>query len=159
MPDIGILLLGGLSVYIILATGQLSLGNAAFMAIGAYVASYLTVKAALPITLALLAAAMVSGALGVLVGISCAASARHLSRHGDAWLRRDGAQLLSEFRADGRFGGFHGMPHISAGYIWSWAAAVLAVVMIIERSRIWLEMRAIDDDEGVAELVGLNTTQ
>ena len=46
LADIGILMLGALSVYIILATGQLSLGNAGFMAIGAYVASYLTVKSA-----------------------------------------------------------------------------------------------------------------
>ena len=34
VADIGILLLGALSVYIILATGQLSLGNAGFMGIG-----------------------------------------------------------------------------------------------------------------------------
>jgi branched-chain amino acid transport system permease protein len=50
--EAGILLLGALSVYIILATGQLSLGNAAFMAIGAYLTSYLTVNAGVPITLA-----------------------------------------------------------------------------------------------------------
>ena len=33
LADVGILLLGALSVYIILATGQLSLGNAGFMGI------------------------------------------------------------------------------------------------------------------------------
>ena len=38
LSDIGILMLGALSVYIILATGQLSLGNAGFMGIGAYIA-------------------------------------------------------------------------------------------------------------------------
>jgi branched-chain amino acid transport system permease protein len=48
LAEAGILLLGALSVYIILATGQLSLGNAAFMAIGAYLTSYLTVEAGLP---------------------------------------------------------------------------------------------------------------
>ena len=42
--DVGILLLGALSVYIILVTGQLSLGNAGFMAIGSYVASFLTAE-------------------------------------------------------------------------------------------------------------------
>ena len=39
LADTGILMLGALSVYIILATGQLSLGNAGFMAIGAYLTS------------------------------------------------------------------------------------------------------------------------
>ena len=47
--DIGILVLGALSVYIILVTNQLSLGNAGFMAIGSYVASFLTVGATLGI--------------------------------------------------------------------------------------------------------------
>ena len=36
LADIGILMLGALSVYIILATNQLSLGNAGFMGIGSY---------------------------------------------------------------------------------------------------------------------------
>jgi branched-chain amino acid transport system permease protein len=62
------------------------------------------------------------------------------------------------FESMGGSVGFHGMRHISAVYIWGWAVAVLVIVMIIERSRIWLEMRAIDDDETVAELIGLNTT-
>ena len=56
LADVGILTLGALSVYIILATGQLSLGNAGFMAIGAYLTSYLTVAAGIPLTSALLIA-------------------------------------------------------------------------------------------------------
>jgi branched-chain amino acid transport system permease protein len=35
---------------------------------------------------------------------------------------------------------------------------VLALVLVLERSRLWLEMRAVHDDETVAGLVGLNTT-
>ena len=66
--DIGILLLGALSVYIILATGQLSLGNAGFMGIGAYLTSYLTVEVGLPVTAALIVAALVSGLIGIAVG-------------------------------------------------------------------------------------------
>ena len=49
LADVGILLLGALSVYIILATGQLSLGNAGFMGIGAYLTSYLTVTMGVPV--------------------------------------------------------------------------------------------------------------
>ena len=50
LADVGILLLGALSVYIILSTGQLSLGNAGFMGIGAYLTSWLTVVVGLPLT-------------------------------------------------------------------------------------------------------------
>ena len=57
LADVGILVLGALSVYIILATGQLSLGNAGFMGIGAYLTSWLTVNDGFPLTLSLLIAA------------------------------------------------------------------------------------------------------
>ncbi|MEI9923897.1 MAG: branched-chain amino acid ABC transporter permease [Bradyrhizobium sp.] len=57
-----------LSVYIILATGQLSLGNAGFMAIGAYLTSYLTVIAGVPLTSALAISALCSGIIGVMIG-------------------------------------------------------------------------------------------
>src|SRR5258708_12025994 len=66
--DVGILTLGALSVYIILATGQLSLGNAGFMAIGAYLTSYLTVAVGVPLTAALLIAAILSVMIGVVIG-------------------------------------------------------------------------------------------
>ena len=69
LSDIGILILGSLSLYVILATGQLSLGNAGFMAIGAYLASYLTVEQGFPITLALLLAGAGCAAIGVLTGV------------------------------------------------------------------------------------------
>ncbi|MGC1401547.1 MAG: branched-chain amino acid ABC transporter permease, partial [Thermodesulfobacteriota bacterium] len=39
----------GLSIYITLATGQLSLGSAGFMSIGAYTTALLTSKLGLPI--------------------------------------------------------------------------------------------------------------
>jgi branched-chain amino acid transport system permease protein len=50
------------------------------------------------------------------------------------------------------------MKHISVGYIWVWALGVLVVVMLLERSRVWLEMQAVHDDETAAGLVGLNAT-
>jgi branched-chain amino acid transport system permease protein len=104
LADVGILALGALSVYIILSTGQLSLGNAGFMGIGAYLTSWLTVKAGLPLTPSLMIAALVSGVIGVVVGFP-------------------------------------------------------ALVMLLETSQIWLEIRAVRDDETAAGLVGLNATE
>lgn len=67
LAESGILLLGALSVYIILATGQLSLGNGAFMGIGAYLSSWLTVALNVPLTLALLISAIAAGIIGAIV--------------------------------------------------------------------------------------------
>jgi branched-chain amino acid transport system permease protein len=158
LADIGILLLGALSVYMMLATGQLSLGNAAFMAIGAYVASYLSVNAALPETLALFAAAISSGAIGIVVGFPALRLKGIYLAMATLGFGEMVRSFFLNFEPMGGSVGFHGMRHISAAYICAWAVAVLLLIMIIERSRIWLEMRAIDDDETVAELIGLGTT-
>jgi branched-chain amino acid transport system permease protein len=157
LADAGILTLGALSVYIILATGQLSLGNAAFMAIGAYLTSYLTVRAGVPVTLALIIAAVASGVIGTVVGFP----ALRLKGIYLAMATLGFGEMIRSFFVNfstmGGSGGFHGMKHISVGYIWTWAGGILAVVMLIERSRIWLEMQAVHDDETAAGLIGLNT--
>jgi len=158
LADVGILLLGALSVYIILATGQLSLGNAGFMGIGAYLSSYLTVAVGLPLTLALVIAAVTAGAIGVIVGFP----ALRLNGIYLAMATLGFGEMVRSFflnlGAMGGSEGFHGMQHISNGYIWSWASAILLLVMVLEHSQVWLEMRAVRDDETAAGLVGLNTT-
>ncbi len=158
LADTGILLLGALSVYIILATGQLSLGNAGFMGIGAYVASYLTVDLGVPITAALVAAALAAGAIGVVVGFPALRLKGIYLAMATLGFGEMVRSFFLNFTPMGGAGGFHGMAHISVGYIWAWAGGVLAVVIVLERSRIWLEMRAVHDDETAAGLVGLNTT-
>src|SRR3954447_2459693 len=158
LADVGILLLGALSVYVILATGQLSLGNAGFMGIGAYLSSYLTVTAGLPLTAALLIAAIAAGAIGVLVGFP----ALRLKGIYLAMATLGFGEMVRSFFLNletmGGSGGFHGMRHISNDVIWSWAAGILLLVVILERSQVWLEMRAVRDDETAAGLIGLNTT-
>jgi branched-chain amino acid transport system permease protein len=158
LADVGILLLGALSVYIILATGQLSLGNAAFMAIGAYVTSWLTVDVGMPLTAALLVAALAAALIGMVVGFP----ALRLKGIYLAMATLGFGEMVRSFflnlDAMGGSGGFHGMKHISVGYIWAWAGSIFVLVTVIERSRAWLEMRAVHDDETAAGLLGLNTT-
>jgi branched-chain amino acid transport system permease protein len=156
--DVGILVLGALSVYIILATGQLSLGNAAFMAIGAYLASWLTVAGGLPLTAALLIAAVVAGAVGVVVGFPALRLKGIYLAMATLGFGEMVRSFFLNFSAMGGSEGFHGMPHVSTGTIWAWAAGVLVLVMILENSQVWLEMRAVRDDETAAGLVGLNAT-
>jgi branched-chain amino acid transport system permease protein len=158
LADVGILMLGALSVYIILATGQLSLGNAGFMGIGAYLTSYLTVEVGVPITLALVVAAVVSGIVGVIVGFPALRLKGIYLAIATLGFGEMVRSFFLNFDAMGGSGGFHGMKHISVGYIWAWAAGILAFIVLLERSRVWLEMRAVHDDETAAGLVGLNPT-
>ncbi|MBO8164494.1 MAG: branched-chain amino acid ABC transporter permease [Brevibacillus sp.] len=57
-----------ISIYITLATGQLSLGHAGFMSIGAYVASILTKQADVPLIFALLLGGLIAGVIALLIG-------------------------------------------------------------------------------------------
>jgi branched-chain amino acid transport system permease protein len=59
----------GVSIYVTLATGQLSLGNAGFMIIGAYASAILTTRHGIPIPAGVLLGSLLAGASGVLVGI------------------------------------------------------------------------------------------
>ncbi|PAE24658.1 branched-chain amino acid ABC transporter permease [Bacillus sp. 7894-2] len=59
----------GVSIYITLSTGQLSLANAGFMGIGAYTSALLTLNFDLPIIAGILAGTLLAGVFGILIGI------------------------------------------------------------------------------------------
>src|SRR5260370_32868387 len=65
---VGVHTLLGLSAYCVLLTGQVSLAQAGFFAIGAYVAAMLTVLAGWHIAPALAAASFVAGAIACAIG-------------------------------------------------------------------------------------------
>lgn len=157
--DIGILLIGALSVYVILASGQLSLGNAGFMGIGSYIASYLTVERHWPLTAALVLAALVASVIGIIVGFPALRLKGIYLAIATLGFGEMVRSFFLNFDRMGGAGGYHGMQYVSLSYIWVWAAGLLIVVTLLERSRLWLELRAINDDETAAGLVGLNTTR
>jgi branched-chain amino acid transport system permease protein len=59
----------GVSIYITLATGQLSLGNAGFMSIGAYASAVLTTAHGFSIPAGIVIGSLLAGVSGILVGI------------------------------------------------------------------------------------------
>lgn len=156
--DIGILFLGAMSVYIILATGQLSLGNAGFMGIGAYLASFLTVELQWPLTAALIAAALAAALIGIVVGFPALRLKGIYLAIATLGFGEMVRSFLLNFDRMGGSGGFHGMKHVSLATIWLWAGGILVLIVLLERSRLWLHMRAVHDDEIAANLVGLDTT-
>ena len=68
LTNIGINIILTLSVYFPLAVGQLSIAQVGFMAIGAHLATVLTLHLHAPFALALLAAGLLSWGVGLLVG-------------------------------------------------------------------------------------------
>lgn len=58
----------GISIYITLATGQISLGNAGFMGIGAYTSAIATLQFDVPIFVGILLGSIAAGLVGLLVG-------------------------------------------------------------------------------------------
>ncbi|MGO4886152.1 branched-chain amino acid ABC transporter permease [Anaerobacillus sp. MEB173] len=59
----------GVSIYITLSTGQLSLGHAGFMSIGAYTSALLTINFGVPLVIGILCGALLAGFVGILIGI------------------------------------------------------------------------------------------
>lgn len=156
LADVGILTLGALSVYIILSTGQLSLGNAGFMGVGAYCASWLTVELGVPITFAIIIAAALCGLVGVIVGFPALRLKGIYLAMATLGFGEMVRSFFLNFSPTGGAAGYHGMQVVSVGYIWMWTGGLVLLVMVLERSRLWLELRAVHDDETAAELIGLN---
>lgn len=59
----------GVSIYVTLSTGQLSLGNAGFMSIGAYTSALLTTAHGFPMAAGIVLGSLLAGGCGILVGI------------------------------------------------------------------------------------------
>ncbi len=160
LSTLGINILLALSVYSPMATGQLSIGNAGFMAVGAYVSAILTVHAHVPLLPALIIGGLVAGVTGVLVGFPV--------------LRLKGIFLAMATLAFGEIvrnffmnvltsltGGVYGFRGIgdtpvSALWIWGWVILFLIFFFFLSRSRLGLELLAIHDDETVSELIGID---
>ena len=152
----GINVLMALSVYAIFTTDQLSLGNAGFMAIGAYTSAYLTVKSGVPIFPAVLIGALVASLSGVVIGIPA--------------LRLKGMYLVMatlgfaevvrtfflNFEPTGGAYGFRGPSGATLPMIWGWVLAFLLFFSLLGRSRLGRSLDAVQDNEEVASTMGLN---
>lgn len=157
---LGINILLALSVYCPMATGQLSLGNAGFMAIGAYVSAILTVHFHLHLFLALIVGGIISGSVGILVGFPVL----RLKGVFLAIATLGFGEIVRNFFMNflggltGAAYGFRGIGDtpISIVWIWSWVVVFLISLFFLSRSRLGLAMIATHDDDTVSELIGIN---
>ena len=146
-----------LSMYVVLAIGQLSLGQAAFMGIGAYASALLSLHSGLPFPL-VLAAAMLAPAL---VALAIGAPTLRLSGVYLALATIGLGEILRIFLIQSDFaGGALGLSGIPAKagltLIYGSLAAATLALMLVCRSRIGRAMEAIREDEVAASLSGVN---
>jgi ABC-type branched-subunit amino acid transport system permease subunit/ABC-type branched-subunit amino acid transport system substrate-binding protein len=158
--QLGLNLILALSIYFPLSAGQLSLGQAGFMAIGAYVASWLTAAAAWPWPPAFAAGIAAAAVVGALVGLPA--------------LRVRGIYLVLltlafgeivrvfflNFEPTGAAQGFRGMPYVTTLPL----VAIIAVVITwlaarTAHSRMGRAFAAINVDEMAAEVIGIDVTR
>ncbi|MBL6977517.1 MAG: branched-chain amino acid ABC transporter permease [Desulfobacteraceae bacterium] len=154
----GVNILMALSVYAMITTDQVSLGNAGFMAIGAYASAYLTVKVGMPILPALLSGAFLSFIIGIGVGIPA--------------LRLEGLYLVMatfgfgevvrtfflNFEPTGGAYGFRGPMGTTLLLIYGWVFSMVLLFWLLSHSRMGRSLDAVRDDPEVASSIGLNVT-
>jgi branched-chain amino acid transport system permease protein len=162
----GLTVLTGLS-------GQISLGNGAFMAIGAYTTALLLLHLSWPFIAVLVISAVVTAIAGAIVGI--AAARLHGPYLAGATLLL-GVALPSLANAyPGIFGGDQGLNVVygAPGFLgvnfpltrWqAWVSSAVALVTLVllanlGRSRVGRSWRAVRDDEVAAALAGVNVAR
>lgn len=162
----GLTILTGLS-------GQISLGNGAFMAIGAYTTALLMLHFGWPFVAVLVLAAVVTAAAGAVVGV--AAARLHGPYLAGATLLLGVALPSLADAYPGTFGGDQGLNVVFAapGFLgvnfpltrWqAWVSSAVALVTLVllanlARSRVGRSWRAVRDDEVAAALAGVNVAR
>jgi branched-chain amino acid transport system permease protein len=174
---IGVHTLLGLSAYCVLLTGQVSLAQAGFFAIGAYVASMLTVLAQWPLVPALVAAAIVAGATACAVGFPALrvkglmlvvatiafGEAVRLFFFNFTYQLERGELRIGPHGGEGfrqiRYFPEHGWSTLDVMlFIWAVVILVMALLWWMDRSRAGAVLRAVGEDELAAQSNGINIT-
>jgi branched-chain amino acid transport system permease protein len=171
LVEINVFIIAAVSLNLINGiTGQFSLGHAGFMAVGGYIAAWMTHDFHLPFALALAIGGAAAGVLGILVGLPT------LRLRGDylaiATLGM-GEIVRVVFENIEHFGGASGYTGIEAPAplfalgstdhaLWGWSVLAMFVVLVLVtqfiRSSHGRACIAVREDELAAEAMGINTT-
>ncbi len=177
MQVIGVHTLLGLSAWCVLHTGQVSLAQGGFFAIGAYGAGMLTTLWGWSLGIALPVAAVFSGAIAVAVGFpalrvkglmlvvatTAFAEIVRLVFFNFSWRVQTPEGLIGP---DGGLG-FGGIRYFQSNgwssvdvlaLIWALVAVVMLLLWWLDRSRIGTLWRAVGEDEVAAQSNGINLT-
>lgn len=152
----GINILLALSAYAILATDRLSLGNAGFMAIGAYVSSYLSVNLGWGLMPAFALGGLAAAAVGLLVGLPVLRLQGIYFVMGTLAFGEIVRTFFQNFEPTGGAYGMRGMFGTSLGMIYACVAVFLALFLAYGMARAGLAADAVRDDDEAARSIGIN---
>ena len=156
---VGINILQALGLFTVKSLGQISLGHAGFMAVGAYTASLLTLRAQWPLVPAVLAGGAVAGVAGALVGLPALRLEKlYLATMTLAFLLITEV-FFSNFDYAGGLSGLSGMAGTRAPLVWAFVAAAALYFWLVGRARLGLAHDAVRQDEPVARAMGVDTTR
>tara|TARA_B100001540_G_scaffold85476_1_gene77083 strand:- start:1158 stop:2102 length:945 start_codon:yes stop_codon:yes gene_type:complete len=177
LQTIGIHALLGWSAYILLLTGQLSLAQVGFFAIGAYVAGILTTMFSFHILPALFIGSIIAGIFAFLVGfpalrirglmlvVATIAFTQFTSLFffNVHWQKEVDGVLVGPDSTQGfreiRFFAANGWDTLDVTiFIWLFVIAVMGLLWWIDNSRAGAVLRAVGEDELAAQSVGINLT-
>lgn len=142
-----------------LAAGQLNLGIAGFMAIGAYMGAYLTNEHSLSLWFAIPLGGVMAGVIAMMIGVPL------LRTHGIYLALATfalGEVIKATFLNLEVVGGASGYPvaeYIPSHVVWIIAIAVTLLVFLLSQTRFSLYLTAIKNDPLVTDLFGVNVKQ
>jgi branched-chain amino acid transport system permease protein len=156
----GIYIIMALSFYLPFMTGQISLGQAGFMAVGAYASAVCTAKWGVPYVPAVLIGGVVAGIVGFILGLPA--------------LRIKGIYLLLltlgfgeivrvifiNLNYVGAAAGFPNIPYQQHTLLYAYGTVFILIIFFhrLRKSRMGRAFQAIGNDEGAAEIIGVNIT-
>ncbi len=146
-----------LSMYVVLAVGQLSLGQAAFMGLGAYSSALMTLKLKLPFLLVLPASCIVPVIFALAIGVpTLRLSGVYLAIATIGLGEVLRAAYLNVDYVGGALG-LSGIPERANFWmIYGLLAAALLILWRVGRSGIGRAMEALREDENAAQMMGIN---
>ena len=156
----GIYIIMALSFYLPFMTGQISLGQAGFMSIGAYASAVCTAKLGIPYVPAVLIGGICAGIVGFFVGLPA--------------LRIKGIYLLLLTLGFGEIvrvvfinvdyigaaAGFPGIPYQENSFLYAYGMVLILIIFFnrLRNSRMGRAFLAVGSDEDAAEIIGVNIT-
>ena len=160
LATIGINMVMGLSMFLPMAVGQLSFGQAGFMSIGAHIAVVLTLYLGVWFPVALLIAGVVTGGIGFLIGVPVLRLRGLLLALVTFAFGQVVEVFFLNFKPTGAAEGIKGIfPLTNLWYVYGTVLIVVAFLWRLRSSRMGRAFEAVKLDETAAEAMGINVTR
>lgn len=157
---IGIHMLLALSIYLTLACGLLSLGNAAFMGIGAYAAALATMHLNMPFAAAIAVGALLPALTALVIGIPTLRLAGVYLAMATLAFGEVLRVVLLNLEITGGALGLNGIPQKTEGWHILFALGLLVVFFVrLRASKFGRSLAAIREDETAAAVMGIDVAR